>query len=108
MPETLDFPAFAARYCERQEQTPEGLFAVLSAQRERYQPEGWMLLECQAFDSSRHGSLTILPYGPNNTFRQPPDQPISPRGLASDMSVVVAILPAGNLTRRGGSIPARR
>lgn len=35
--------------------------------------------------------------GPNNTFKQPPDHPVSPRGLASDMSVVVALLPYKNL-----------
>jgi hypothetical protein len=59
--------------------------------------DGWMLLECQVMDGSRLGSLTILPYGPNNTFARVPDHPISPRGLASDMSVVVGVLPAENL-----------
>ena len=95
--ETLDFPTFAARYCERQDSTPDKLRETLQAQQERYHPEGWLLLECQDFDSSRFGSLTILPYGPQNTFTVPPDTPISPRGLASDMSVVVAILPASAL-----------
>ena len=95
--ETLTFDAFAARYCERQESTPDKLLATLQAQQERYHPEGWMLLECQVFDSSRFGSYTILPYGPENTFKAPPEGPISPRGLASDMSIVVAALPADAL-----------
>jgi len=92
IPELL-FAEFAAKYCEKQEQTPEGLKDILDGQRQRYNPTGWMMLECQMLDSSRMGSLVILPYGPNNTYKTVPDHPISPRGLASDMSVVVAILP---------------
>lgn len=97
MPETLDFDTFAARYCERQQQTPEGLLAILRQQRERYAPVGWLLLECHMLDSSRVGELTILPYGPQNTFKAPPEGAISPRGLASDMSVVVSLLSAESL-----------
>lgn len=85
---------FAARYCERQEQTVEGLCEVLKAHIVRFKPEGFLLLECQILDSSYLGSLTILPYGPNNTYKTVPTHPLSPRGLASDMSIVVAVLPA--------------
>lgn len=95
--DSLTFSQFAAKYCERQVQTPEGLREVLKAQAARYQPEGWFMLECQMLDSSLLGSLTILPYGPNNTFKSIPDHPVSPRGLASDMSAVCAILPASEL-----------
>lgn len=94
----MKFPQFAAKYCERQEQTPDGLEAVLSEQKKRFKPDGWMLLECQMMDSSRFMTLTILPYGPNNTYKTVPDHPVSPRGLASDMSVVVAILPASEVS----------
>ncbi len=94
---TLSFDEFAKRYCERQDAEPEGLRMVLAAQKQRYQPDGWMLLECQTMDSSRMGSLVILPYGPKNTYQVPPTRPVSPRGLASDMSMVVALLPACNL-----------
>ena len=66
-PETLDFNEFARRYCERQEQTPEGLKAILLAQKQKFNPDGWMLLECVVLDSSKLGQLTILPYGPANT-----------------------------------------
>jgi hypothetical protein len=95
--ETLTFDAFAARYCERQMQTPEGLRTVLQAQRARYRPKGWCLLECHQLDSSRCGELTIIPFGPENTFKEPPTHPVSPRGLASDMAIVVALLPASAL-----------
>ena len=90
-PEKLSQKEFIARYCERQELTHLGLLQILEAQREKYHPIGFMLLECVDMSSSRLGDLTILPYGPNNTFKEPPTRPISPRGLASDMSVVVAI-----------------
>ena len=96
-PPTLTFAAFASRYCMRQDSTPDSLRATLRAQRERFAPIGWMLLECQMMDSSSMGALTILPYGPNNTFQAPPAGPVSPRGLASDMSVVVALLLAEDL-----------
>lgn len=98
-PTTLEttFTDFATRYCDRQEQTIEGLRDVLRAQRERFKTIGWMLLECQVFDSSRLGHYSILPFGPNNTFKDLPEGPVSPRGLASDMSIVVAVLPMAEL-----------
>ena len=86
------FGQFAKRYCERQDQTYEGLRTVLQEQQKRFAPTGWVLLECHVMDSSRLGELTIFPYGPNNTFKDVPAQPVSPRGLASDMSIVVAVL----------------
>ena len=79
------------RYCEKQEQTHLGLLQILEAQADKCKPEGFMLLECQMMDGFRFGELVILPFGPNNTFKKPPTHPISPRGLASDMSVVVAV-----------------
>lgn len=88
---------FAAKYCETQEQTPEGLLEILRAQKERYSPDGFMLLECQDMCSSKLGNKVILPYGPNNTFKSPPDHPVSPRGLASDMSVVIATVSASSI-----------
>ncbi len=93
----LTFAQFAEKYCERQEQTPDGLLAILRAQRDKFKPIGWMMLECQMLDSSRAGSLTLLPFGPANTYKAIPDHPVSPRGLASDMSVVVAVLPMAEL-----------
>lgn len=95
-PPKLTFAEFAAKYCERQEQTPEGLRAIFTRQKELYKPDGWMLLQCEMLDSSRIGQLTILPYGGTATYKEPPTRPISPRGLASDMSVVVALLPVQN------------
>ena len=93
----LSFADFAAKYCERQESTPENLKGIFTRQTELYHPDGWMLLECHMLDSSRMGSLTILPYGGTATHKVVPDRPVSPRGLASDMSVVVAILKAERL-----------
>jgi hypothetical protein len=89
---TLNLKDFISLYCERQEQTPDGLKSILLVQKAKYNPEGWMLLECQMLDSSKIGQFTILPFGPNNTFKSIPTCPISPRGLASDMSIVVAVL----------------
>ena len=97
--EYLKFDEFARRYCERQEQTPGGLHEVLETQKEAFTPTGWMLLECQMMDSSRMGEYTILPYGPRNTFKSVPDHPISPRGLASDMSTVVAAMLVSELRK---------
>ena len=91
------YKEFAARYCQSQHSTPENLYAALEAQQRGYSPDGWMLLECIDLSSSRLGSCVILPYGPNNTYKQPPTKPISPRGLASDMSVVVALLDSASL-----------
>lgn len=89
----MTWKELSEKYCGRQMSTPTMLHTRLSEQLKTYQPKGWMLLECQMLDSSRLGQLVIIPYGgPANTFAEPPDFPISPRGLASDMSVVVGIL----------------
>ena len=94
---TLSFVELANRYCERQESTPEGLLSVLSVQKVKFQPIGWVLLECVDLGSSYLGSLTVLPIGPNNTWKGIPDRPISPRGLASDMSTVAGFMPIDSL-----------
>jgi hypothetical protein len=81
-------------YCSSQEANPFDICEILDRQVELYKPDGFMLLQCVDLSSSRLGSRVILPYGPNNTFKEPPDHPISPRGLASDMSTVECISPA--------------
>lgn len=90
----VTFQEFAKRYCERQEQTPEGLAEVLRDRNQRFKPVGYVLLECVDLSSSRLGHYTILPYGGGATLQEIPNRPISPRGLASDMSVVVAVIKA--------------
>lgn len=87
----LSFDQLAQRYCERQKQTPAGLLIVLQQQLIRFgEITGWFLLECHVLDSSRLGDLAIYPYGPGVTYKEIPTYPISPRGLASDMSIAVA------------------
>ena len=86
------FQEFAKPYCETQEQTPEGLREVLVEQRERYQPDGWILLQFVDLSSRRLGQHVILPYGPRNTFKEVPTGIVHPYGLASDSSEVVATL----------------
>ena len=99
MSEQLTFKEFARRYCERQQQTPEGLKDILLRQKHTFKPDGWMLLECAVMDSSRLGSYTILPFGGMSTYAQCPTEglPISPRGLASDISFVVATLASNEI-----------
>ena len=93
----LTFDQLAAKYCERQQSTPEKLKCALLDIKRRCAPIGFMLLECHQLDSSFIGQLTVLAYGPNNTYKETPANPISPRGLASDMSVVVGVLAADQI-----------
>ena len=93
----MTFDEFAAAYCETQKQTPEGLRRVLVGQAKMFKPDGWLLLQCQMLDSSQLGNRTILPFGPENTHKEVPGRPISPRGLASDMSVVIGVLKTVNV-----------
>ena len=90
---TMTWREFRRLYCDTQVATPSILRGDLEEKIKEFQPEGFVLLRCEMFGSYYFGQHTILPYGPNNTFKAPPDHPISPRGLASDMSVVVGILP---------------
>lgn len=95
----LSFDDFAKRYFGKYLSAAaiEDLRGTLNEKIATYQCDGFVLLECQVLDSSRLGELTILPYGPNNTFKEPPTHPVSPRGLASDMAVVVATMPTAAL-----------
>ena len=87
----LCFHDIATIYNETQVGDYDSLRQQLNAQRVEFKPIGWMLLRCEMLDSYRCGQHVLLPYGPNNTYKEVPDHPISPRGLASDMSRVVAI-----------------
>lgn len=103
MPNTVTFPELTKLYCSRQECDPDSLERRLQEVAKSYSPDGFMLLECHVFDSSMFGSLVILPYGGGSTFKEPPTHPISPRGLASDMSVVIATMPASELSKERAS-----
>lgn len=91
------FKELAAAYCERQVSTVEELRERLLAQCEQYQSEGFVLLQCEMLDSSHCGERTILGFGGSHTLQEIPDKPISPRGLASDMSVVTMWCPADSV-----------
>lgn len=106
--EELSFAAFARRCCERQDQTPTRLLEIFRGQEAAYAPVGWFMAECQLLDSSRAGDLTVLPYGPNNTFKEPPSAPFSPRGLASDTSVAVAHCLAASLPESADHVEAEQ
>ncbi len=97
MIEKYTFSQLARRYCDRQDSTPQQLLNRLLNQRSEFLPDGWVLAEAQLLDSSWLGSLVVVPYGPNNTFKTIPDHPFSPRGLASDTSVVVAYMDTNDL-----------
>lgn len=101
---TLNFSDIATIYCCHQDQIPERLRVTLEEQRQKFSPDGWMLLQCVDMCSSYLGSYTLLPYGPNNSYKSVPEHPISPRGLASDMSTVVAILKVEDFINPGESI----
>jgi hypothetical protein len=93
----LCFEEFAHLYCETQVCEPDELRQRLQSQHAEYKCEGWFLSECQMFDSTSFRNRVIVPFGPNNSFKQIPNHPFSPRGLASDTSVVIAWMPAGKL-----------
>jgi hypothetical protein len=97
----MNLEEFVSRYCAKQKQTPIGLINRLKEQKAKWNPEGWMLLECAMLDSVRFGQLCILPYGPNNSLKTVPDHPFSPRGLASDQSIVIGVLEAGQIKLKG-------
>jgi hypothetical protein len=88
----MTWKQFAERYCDTQEQTPEGLAKILRGQIARWDNKGFFLAEAQLMDSSWLGQVVILPYGPQNTFKDIPEHPFSPRGLASDTSVAIGYI----------------
>ncbi len=92
-PDTITVGELVARFCKRQDATLEQVYRHLDNILRRHDVVGWVLLQCVLLDSSRLGELVIMPYGPGCTLDVVPHKPISPRGLASDMSIVVAVAP---------------
>jgi len=91
-PKELTWVECVGLFCGTQDCTPLQLAGDLDRQRKKFNPTGWVLLECQQLDSRYMGTHTMAPFGPTNTFKEPPTRPVSPRGLSSDMSVVIGIL----------------
>lgn len=87
----LDRDALIAKYVPNDPAAAADVRGQLQRQEEKYTPDGWVMLECQMLGGSHMGEQTIVPFGPNNTWKEVPEGPVSPRGLASDMSVVVAV-----------------
>lgn len=90
-PEKIGYCELLRRYLVTQEGTDESLKAQLDKVEDLFDPDGLMLVQAQIMGSSWYGQHVILPYGPQCTYKQVPDHPITPRGLASDTSVVVAV-----------------
>lgn len=77
-------------YLERaEEKSKRRLAARLHEVALKYKADGFLLAECQMLDSSRIGQRVFLPYGGQATMPEVPTTPFSPRGLASDTSVVI-------------------
>ena len=90
----LDREAFIAKYSPSDPAAAADVREQLQRQEDKYSPTGWVMLECQMLSTARGshmGEQTIVPFGPNNTWKEIPKGPVSPRGLASDMAVVVAV-----------------
>lgn len=90
-PNRITHQALIERYVDHQMNTVEGTKRAMWTIQKNREVSGWCLLECQMLGGSRMGELTLLPYGPGCTYKAPPTHPVSPRGLASDMAVVVAV-----------------
>ena len=73
-------------------------------QYERYKNDGWVVMECKQFDSSRFGEIVLLAYGPNNTLQEIPQHPITPRGLSSDISVACAFITSKSLLENDNAL----
>lgn len=87
----LDREAFIAKYTGNDPVAMENIRLQMQRLEELFTPAGWVMLECQLLDSSRRGQLSIVTFGPNNTWKTIPEGPVSPGGRASDVSVVVAV-----------------
>lgn len=95
--ELLTFSAFAGKYCETQLCEPDELKVKLRDLAQKLKPKGFVLLRCELMGGSFFGQRVILPYGGDSTLKDVPTSPISPRGLASDMSVVEAVMEVKSL-----------
>lgn len=89
-PVDVSFDELVRLFCERTKTEPAALKERLYG-LQHFSPDGLMLLECQQMDSSSFGSRCILPFGGSSSLPGIPEGPFSPRGLASDMSVVTHV-----------------
>ncbi len=80
------------RWLSHEMQEEEGYWGdALKSVENKYEPEGFMLLENQLMDSSRFGHRYVLPFGGLATYQEPPDHPFSYDGTASGTVCVVGI-----------------
>lgn len=93
----MNWDGLSATYQEKTGVDPQTLATLLNQVAENFEPDSFMLLQCDMLDSSYGGELTILPVGGKATFKEVPDRPISPRGLASDMSSVIGVIAASSV-----------
>lgn len=87
----LDRDAFIAKFADNDPDKMADVRIQLQRQQETYTPDGWVMVQCADLNASWSGQLNIVPFGPHNTWKEIPKGPVSPRGLASDTSVVVAV-----------------
>ena len=90
--QNVKFQEFAVMFGYETQWEQDELKLKLQIVKRNYAPEGFFLMECHMMDSSSLGRRTILPYGGASTCETVPDHPMSPKGLASDMSVVIATM----------------
>lgn len=95
--EKMTWKQFSSRYCDNTGHGTEWLIEILREQVRKYNPTGFFMAEAQVMDSTWFGQRVILPFGKYNTFKEIPDHPFSPRGLASDTSVVIGYIWANEL-----------
>lgn len=82
-----------ARWLARTEDGAEAapLSERLKKQEDLYEPDGFLLLECNLFDSEKYGKRYALPYGPRNTHTKISTKPFTVDGLASGMVSVMGV-----------------
>lgn len=89
--EKVDLNELVRRYCETQDCEPPQVLERLKEIRRLFEPDGFFLAQAQDMSSSFFGTHVIIPYGGKSTFAAPPTGVFTPRGLASDSSVVTAV-----------------
>lgn len=97
----VNYDQFDAMFRKGTDHPPDYLADALRTQAATYAPTGWFMLEVCDMWASRLGERRVVVYGENCTYKEVPTVAVSPRGLASDMSMVVAVLLADQLPSAG-------
>lgn len=92
MKKHVSFDEFVTLCCEKNFAAPSDICELLRTHRRKSQPRGWFIARCKSLETSVCIGKVIMPFGDNNPFKSPPEQPFARPAVGNRAFVVEAVL----------------